>query len=232
MVYLHQNNIIRRDLKTANLLMDNDNVAKVADLGVSRFQNQGGVMSAETGTYRWMALGARANTFNTPGVVEHCHFLKEVESVNETVVSETGNKVGPFKRRSFKRSKLVFCLLVLDMSYSYALLSDSAIISSSISLRKTHSLPGTLAKDMKDMVMVIHYFDPIKELGNLLDLVKHLLTIDLETMSNLREGNCQDMMNNQGPCQLSQLSGNLSSELKLGDSTGELVNMDVERRLD
>ncbi|GMP46461.1 hypothetical protein CsSME_00014612 [Camellia sinensis var. sinensis] len=55
MEYLHQNNIIHRDLKTANLLMDNDKVVKVADFGVARFQNQGGVMTAETGTYRWMA---------------------------------------------------------------------------------------------------------------------------------------------------------------------------------
>ncbi|KAJ6798169.1 serine/threonine-protein kinase STY8-like [Iris pallida] len=55
MDYLHQNNIIHRDLKTANLLMDNNNVVKVADFGVARFQNQAGVMTAETGTYRWMA---------------------------------------------------------------------------------------------------------------------------------------------------------------------------------
>ncbi|KAH7525141.1 hypothetical protein FEM48_Zijuj06G0193600 [Ziziphus jujuba var. spinosa] len=55
MEYLHQNNIIHRDLKTANLLMDTHNVVKVADFGVARFQNQGGVMTAETGTYRWMA---------------------------------------------------------------------------------------------------------------------------------------------------------------------------------
>lgn len=27
----------------------------MADFGVARFQNQGGVMTAETGTYRWMA---------------------------------------------------------------------------------------------------------------------------------------------------------------------------------
>lgn len=55
MEYLHQKDIIHRDLKTANLLMDCDKVVKVADFGVARFQNQGGVMTAETGTYRWMA---------------------------------------------------------------------------------------------------------------------------------------------------------------------------------
>ncbi|KAK8580186.1 hypothetical protein V6N13_143311 [Hibiscus sabdariffa] len=55
MEYLHQMHIIHRDLKTANLLMDTDNVVKVADFGVARFQHQGGVMTAETGTYRWMA---------------------------------------------------------------------------------------------------------------------------------------------------------------------------------
>ncbi|XP_072970878.1 serine/threonine-protein kinase STY8-like isoform X2 [Typha angustifolia] len=55
MDYLHQNNIIHRDLKTANLLMNEDHVVKVADFGVARFQDQGGVMTAETGTYRWMA---------------------------------------------------------------------------------------------------------------------------------------------------------------------------------
>ncbi|KAL7117747.1 hypothetical protein ACP275_03G092800 [Erythranthe tilingii] len=55
MEYLHEKNVIHRDLKTANLLMDTSNVVKVADFGVARFQNNGGVMTAETGTYRWMA---------------------------------------------------------------------------------------------------------------------------------------------------------------------------------
>ncbi|MBA0618053.1 hypothetical protein Godav_027448, partial [Gossypium davidsonii] len=61
MNYLHQNNIIHRDLKTANLLMDENQVVKVADFGVARVQSQSGVMTAETGTYRWMA----------PEVIEH-----------------------------------------------------------------------------------------------------------------------------------------------------------------
>ncbi|GAB4848413.1 Serine/threonine-protein kinase sty17 [Ancistrocladus abbreviatus] len=61
MEYLHQHSIIHRDLKTANLLMDEDGVIKVADFGVARVQAQTGEMTAETGTYRWMA----------PEVIEH-----------------------------------------------------------------------------------------------------------------------------------------------------------------
>ncbi|EOY15151.1 hypothetical protein QUC31_000393 [Theobroma cacao] len=61
MSYLHQNNIMHRDLKAANLLMDENGVVKIADFGVARVQAQSGVMTAETGTYRWMA----------PEVIEH-----------------------------------------------------------------------------------------------------------------------------------------------------------------
>uniref|UniRef100_A0A0D9WQF0 Protein kinase domain-containing protein n=1 Tax=Leersia perrieri TaxID=77586 RepID=A0A0D9WQF0_9ORYZ len=55
MDYLHRNNIIHRDLKTANLLIGRDQVVKIADFGVARQGNQEGQMTAETGTYRWMA---------------------------------------------------------------------------------------------------------------------------------------------------------------------------------
>ncbi|XP_024922183.1 serine/threonine-protein kinase STY8 isoform X2 [Ziziphus jujuba] len=61
MNYLHQSNIIHRDLKAANLLMDENGVVKVSDFGVARVRAQSGVMTAETGTYRWMA----------PEVIEH-----------------------------------------------------------------------------------------------------------------------------------------------------------------
>lgn len=33
--------------------------------------------------YLVVAMGARSNTFNTPGVVENCHFLKEVEDAQK-----------------------------------------------------------------------------------------------------------------------------------------------------
>ncbi|KQJ94770.1 hypothetical protein BRADI_3g13060v3 [Brachypodium distachyon] len=55
MEYLHRNNIIHRDLKTANVLKGYGQVLKIADFGVSRIGSQEGQMTAETGTYRWMA---------------------------------------------------------------------------------------------------------------------------------------------------------------------------------
>ncbi|KAM3758768.1 hypothetical protein ACB098_01G070200 [Castanea mollissima] len=69
MKYLHDNNIIHRDLKAANLLMDGNGVVKISDFGIARMQTQTGVMTAETGTYRWMA----------PEVIEHKPYDHKVD---------------------------------------------------------------------------------------------------------------------------------------------------------
>ncbi|KAL3689066.1 hypothetical protein R1sor_015375 [Riccia sorocarpa] len=76
MDYLHQNNIIHRDLKAANLLMDENEVVKVADFGVARVQDHSGIMTAETGTYRWMA----------PEVIEHKPYDRKVDVFSFGVV--------------------------------------------------------------------------------------------------------------------------------------------------
>lgn len=52
MDYLHKRKIIHRDLKAANLLMDEMGTVKIGDFGVARVLDSAGVMTAETGTYR------------------------------------------------------------------------------------------------------------------------------------------------------------------------------------
>ena len=52
MDYLHKRKIVHRDLKAANLLMDDTGTVKIADFGVARVMDSAGVMTAETGTYR------------------------------------------------------------------------------------------------------------------------------------------------------------------------------------
>lgn len=69
MDYLHRMNIIHRDLKTANLLIDNTGTVKVADFGVARVLEAVCCATAETGTYRWMA----------PEVIEHRSYDHKVD---------------------------------------------------------------------------------------------------------------------------------------------------------
>ena len=56
MDYLHKRKIVHRDLKAANLLMDDTGTVKIADFGVARVMDSAGVMTAETGTYRLVML--------------------------------------------------------------------------------------------------------------------------------------------------------------------------------
>lgn len=45
----------RIEVHVFRLCKNFEQVVKVADFGVARVQTQSGVMTAETGTYRWMA---------------------------------------------------------------------------------------------------------------------------------------------------------------------------------
>lgn len=76
MDYLHKRKIVHRDLKAANLLLDEHGTVKIGDFGVARVLDGPGVMTAETGTYRWMA----------PEVIEHKPYGEKADVFSYGVV--------------------------------------------------------------------------------------------------------------------------------------------------
>ena len=64
MAYLHSGNppILHRDLKSANILLDESYTAKVCDFGLSRLKAQERSMTGNCGTVQWMAPEVLANT--------------------------------------------------------------------------------------------------------------------------------------------------------------------------
>ncbi|EAY13310.1 TKL family protein kinase [Trichomonas vaginalis G3] len=66
MAYMHSKNIMHRDLKSLNILLDSDDFPKICDFGMSRNIEGADVLTGGIGTYRWMApevLDSRPYTF-------------------------------------------------------------------------------------------------------------------------------------------------------------------------
>ncbi|KAL3697333.1 hypothetical protein R1sor_011409 [Riccia sorocarpa] len=93
MEYLHQNNVMHRDLKSANLLLDESGRVKVADFGLARFDShEAGNLTAETGTIRWMA----------PEVICHKPYNRKVDVYSFGIVLwELCTSKLPFEGMSF-----------------------------------------------------------------------------------------------------------------------------------
>ncbi|KAL2518285.1 External alternative NAD(P)H-ubiquinone oxidoreductase B1 [Abeliophyllum distichum] len=64
--------------------------------------------------YLVIAIGAQVNTFNTPGVLEHCHFLKEVEDaqrIRRTVIDCFEKSVLPGLTEEERKTNLHFIIV-------------------------------------------------------------------------------------------------------------------------
>lgn len=67
---LHEQSILHRDLKSANVIMDSEGVCKIVDMGLSCSLGNSRDLTAETGTYRWMAPEViRHEKYSTPADV-------------------------------------------------------------------------------------------------------------------------------------------------------------------
>lgn len=64
-------------------------VVKVADFGVARVKDQSGVMTAETGTYRWMAPEVHCHEFQKK---KKCIFICFLNSDNDVIIEISGHR--------------------------------------------------------------------------------------------------------------------------------------------
>uniref|UniRef100_A0A7S1TGK8 Protein kinase domain-containing protein n=1 Tax=Compsopogon caeruleus TaxID=31354 RepID=A0A7S1TGK8_9RHOD len=85
--YLHANDVIHRDIKPANVLLDNQTNPLLTDFGFSRFIDNSGNMTGETGSYKYMA----------PEVTQHQPYTTKVDVYSFAILAnEIFNDERPF----------------------------------------------------------------------------------------------------------------------------------------
>ncbi|GLT29102.1 hypothetical protein SLA2020_039880 [Shorea laevis] len=85
MEYLHSHGIIHRDLKPENLLLTADQkTVKLADLGLAQEESLTEMMTAETGTYHWMAPELYSTVTLRQG--EKKHYNHKVDAYSFAIV--------------------------------------------------------------------------------------------------------------------------------------------------
>ncbi|XP_059144645.1 uncharacterized protein LOC131931810 [Physella acuta] len=86
--YLHQNNILHRDIKGNNVLMEDDRNLKITDFGLSEFIDANGV-STEIGTVRYMAPEV---IYTEGNVIQNYTSRADIWSVGCTVLEMINGK--------------------------------------------------------------------------------------------------------------------------------------------
>jgi hypothetical protein len=66
-------------------------VVKVADFGVARVKDQSGVMTAETGTYRWMAPEVQCHEYVFQKK-KQCIFVCFLNNDNDVIIEISGHR--------------------------------------------------------------------------------------------------------------------------------------------
>ncbi|XP_031100004.1 serine/threonine/tyrosine-protein kinase HT1-like [Ipomoea triloba] len=100
MQYLHAQGILHRDLKSENLLLDEDMCVKVADFGISCLESQCGSAKGFTGTYRWMA----------PEMIKEKHHTKKVDVYSFGIVLwELLTALTPFDNMTPEQAAFAVC---------------------------------------------------------------------------------------------------------------------------
>lgn len=135
MQYLHAQGILHRDLKSENLLLDEDMCVKVADFGISCLETQCGSAKGFTGTYRWMA----------PEMIKEKHHTKKVDVYSFGIVMwELLTALIPFDDMTPEQAAFAVCqkVQILKLSYSTCIAHLELVSTRTpiVALAKTHHI--------------------------------------------------------------------------------------------